>query len=302
MRGSRTKRKISTGSMISATSAFTKMDAHTKTSAYMIAWISRAKTRKGDKKMASIEYIQQRVAGKEKEIEKIEKKIARILKAQASNWEVNPYYYDEGDLKIANRDLENAKAALDGLKADLQTATEKANSRNVKAIVDFLTMWKEHVREWYKASYETYKEEYAVYAESDRKYTEWFNYTRWKMIKAGQNDEVKRIEKKAREERKAFREKWSYIEHYATCYKFDWDRFERDLKNDADAKYDNIIDRTNAICGTITDAAGLNVGAKGDLDGYVKGERGVAHVHTIGAGGYNIQCFHFRVLVHKVGD
>ena len=46
-----------------------------------------------------------------------------------------------------------------------------------------------------------------------------------------------------------------------------------------------------------TDASGLEVGAKGELNGLVNGTRGVARVTTIGAGGYNIQCFHFRTLV-----
>ena len=75
-------------------------------------------------------------------------------------------------------------------------------------------------------------------------------------------------------------------------------RLEKDLKDEAERKYDFIIERTNAIVGEITDASGLKVGAKGDLNGYIKGTRGMAKVQTIGAGGYNIQCFHFRTLIH----
>ena len=47
--------------------------------------------------MASIDFIQKRIAGKEKEIDKLEKKLARILRAKESNWENNPYFYDERD-------------------------------------------------------------------------------------------------------------------------------------------------------------------------------------------------------------
>ncbi len=39
---------------------------------------------KGEKYMASIEFLQNRIAGKEKEIEKLQKKLTRIEKAQAS--------------------------------------------------------------------------------------------------------------------------------------------------------------------------------------------------------------------------
>lgn len=77
-------------------------------------------------------------------------------------------------------------------------------------------------------------------------------------------------------------------------------KLEKDLVAEANRKYDFIIERVNAICGTITDASGLRVGAKGDLNGYIKGERGTAKVETIGAGGYNIQCFHFRTLIHEM--
>ena len=50
--------------------------------------------------MASIEYIQKRIAGKEKEIEKLEKKLARIRVAEAGGWETNnPYLYDDYDLR-----------------------------------------------------------------------------------------------------------------------------------------------------------------------------------------------------------
>jgi hypothetical protein len=49
--------------------------------------------------------------------------------------------------------------------------------------------------------------------------------------------------------------------------------------------------------GAITDVSGLTFGADGSLNGTVLGETGSATVRTIMAGGWNIQCFHFRVLV-----
>ena len=38
----------------------------------------------------------------------------------------------------------------------------------------------------------------------------------------------------------------------------------------------------------------------GEINGIAEGEKGRAKVETIGAGGYNIQCYHFRVLVNKI--
>ena len=58
--------------------------------------------------------------------------------------------------------------------------------------------------------------------------------------------------------------------------------------------------RVSKICGKITNADELLVGTRGDINGIIEGENGKAEVRTIEAGGYNIQCFHFRVLVNKV--
>lgn len=74
----------------------------------------------------------------------------------------------------------------------------------------------------------------------------------------------------------------------------------KDLNEEANRKYDFIIERTNAIVGEITDASGLSVGSKQDLNGFIVGTRGTAKVQTIGAGGYIIQCFHFRTLINAV--
>jgi hypothetical protein len=115
------------------------------------------------------------------------------------------------------------------------------------------------------------------------------------------HEAVKAARLKEREAQRAFEGKWRFIMRYVLMRdKFDEELLEKDLQTEADRKYDDIVNRANAICGKITDARGLWVGNKGDLDGIVIGERGTAKIQTIGAGGYNIQCYHFRTLIHEV--
>lgn len=65
-------------------------------------------------------------------------------------------------------------------------------------------------------------------------------------------------------------------------------------------RYMELVDKTTAIVGNITNLEYLRIGATGMLNGLVIGDKGKANVDTISAGGYNIQCFHYRVLVHKI--
>ena len=246
--------------------------------------------------MASIEFITKRIEGKQKEIAKLESKLSRIQKAQASNWENNPYYYDERDLKWTQRDLDAAREALAKYESDLATETEKANSRNVPAILEFLDGWKARVEAWYVENFPNYLEARAERYAENNAYCDWVNSHFGKEYR--EERDARRAAEKAAD--KKYNKAWSDFFRYNDNDTLNVDLLKKDLEQDAAAKYDDIVERTNAICGTITDATGLTVGLKGDLDGIVIGERGTAKVQTIGAGGYNIQCFHFRTLIHEV--
>lgn len=249
--------------------------------------------------MASIEFIQKRIKGKEKEIAKLQKKMERIRKAEATGWEVNPYYYGERDIRITTRDLEEAQKALEDYKAQMISETEKANSRNIPAIIEFLEMWKERVTEYYHRSFTDFLEAREDWYKINREHCEWSNREGWRMRKDNR-EEYDRINKEYEECRKEYMSRWSFIFEYVECDTFNDEKLAKYLKKDADAKYDFIIERTNAIVGQITDATNLRIGNKGDLNGFIIGEKGTAKVETIGAGGYNIQCFHFRTLINKV--
>lgn len=83
----------------------------------------------------------------------------------------------------------------------------------------------------------------------------------------------------------------AYNEH-----KFDKDWLDKAIEEEKKNKLVDLMNRVMKITGTITDARGLYL-ENGDINGFIIGERGKAKVQTIGAGGYNVQVFHYRVLI-----
>lgn len=268
--------------------------------------------------MATIEFLQKRVTGKEKEIEKLEKRLARIHKAEAAGWVDNPYFYSEDDLRWTVRDLDAAKKALEGYRADLAVAKQKAGSRNVPAILEFLNQWKARCAQFYGTGLKAFFDEKEAVYKLYRAYTdELYGSDAYKAKKSAyeaanvvftgkvhgyyEEYEAERFGRKYKGQTKVRDGEYEHLRPYTNERTLDdaMAKLAKDLNDEADRKYDFIIERTNTIVGRITDAAGLTVGDKGDLNGYIKGDAGTAKVQTIGAGGWNIQCFHFRTLINK---
>ena len=270
--------------------------------------------------MASIEFIKKRIEGKQKEITKLESKLSRIEKAKASNWENNPYYYNENDFRWTLKDIETARVTLAEYEKQLATETEKANSRNVPAILDFLEMWKARATEFYRAGLTEYFETRRVlrdmYAEVNAKH---YGTQEYKEAEAAYNAESAKFRCKVNGYYHKETYEWhghartkdvkdrdgelEYIKPYNQERNLDeaMAKVVKDLKREAERKYDDIIERTNYAIGEIKDASGLRVGStRGELNGFIIGERGKAEVETIMAGGYNIQCLHLRTLIKKV--
>ena len=65
-----------------------------------------------------------------------------------------------------------------------------------------------------------------------------------------------------------------------------------EVKNKRMSFYSKINDRTGNII-----KADLYIGNDGNINGTIKGEKRTVTIETILAGGYNIQCLHYRVLI-----
>ena len=259
-----------------------------------------------------IETLNDRISKAEETITKkqntIEKKVALIAKKQDKMTKVdsNEAKWLEFDIKNLQEDIirlqkevAEKQKSLEGYKEQLEKEIEKANSRDVKVIIDFLEMWKGLVKNFYEESFPKWIEAREAYFKADHDYCQEANHGDWRRTNDRTKlEELKKVRKTANERFNG----WKFLNPYIVGHRevsLDWEKIQKDLDHEANVKYDFIIERTNKIVGQITDASHLSISEKGDLNGIIYGTKGNAYVETIGAGGYNIQCFHFRTLIHE---
>lgn len=218
-------------------------------------------------------------------------------------------------LRDISREVSHLADEIDGWEGELIKAQQKAASRNVPAIIEFLEAWKQRVMEYYIKVFDSYFMDLQKCREArgtdqyetlNKQFNENCHGTSKRVpYTLHGSDHVLYHTVKDKEG------KYEFIMPYVYCSTKESAvaKLERELDHEKDRKYDFIIERTNKIVGEITDASHLRVGEKGDLNGIIYGIKGKAKVQTIGAGGYNEdvivnekhgQCFHFRTLIDAI--
>lgn len=266
--------------------------------------------------MAKAGTYKQRIDSCKSKLEKLQKKLERILKAEKSNYEQNnPYYYSDYDKRYTLREIEEIKAKLVEYENKYNIQVEKENSRNVQVIIDFLNSWKEKVFAEYSRDL---RDAFNMKVEVRRLYPSFTTpknspeYLEWQEVNKEYNERVKGIYSyelcmnpwTKREEKQKVKVEdgiWEYIANYLQYITLEeaLNKLNKELDDEMNRKYDFIIERTNKIVGEITDVTNIRIASNGELNGIIIGSRGQAKVTTIIANG-PIRIAHFRVLVKEV--
>lgn len=244
------------------------------------------------------------------------------------SWEISEVKSKLEDIKGATRKLSDAETILNNWKTKLEAEIEKDNFINnsvPQVIKDFLEEWKNNAYDWHLKKYDAYVEFLAklktdkleaiiecvktfdVYSHLLNEDGEVKNIDEYSLINVRPSGTVnnfleeKKLDYRSIDQRKknfggAIIQKMHEIRSKEE--REQW--IKNQLENEKKSKMIDLITRINGIVGTTTDASELSISAKGNLDGFITGTDGKAKIETVGAGGYNIQCFHFRTLVHEV--
>lgn len=239
---------------------------------------------------------------------KAAKEAARLVRKDELMWAIFEVEHKDDDIIGATKKLKAAEVILANWlgRYNVEVEKERFLSENAPAvIIEFLNQWKEKARDWYIKAHAKYLEmntELKVAKqEAEQKYI--LENPGKSAYSVGCSDFIKKDEQ-VKFIVGAMTMMGGEVARLAT-YRVEMDRLaylEKMLEEDRKAKMIDLIHRINAVVGTITDATKLRISAKGNLDGFIVGEGGKAKIETIGAGGYNIQVFHYRTLVHKMKE
>lgn len=277
------------------------------------------------------EKIDKRLLTLNKICDKNNLNVSDILK-QANNFK-HPFNYNHAREEIKLPDsieddtiiydnifkLKELEEIRDNWQSKYNAKLDEDNEEKVEVIWDFLTEWETKCIEWYKNNAERYFELSESFIDDSKQYELEYEERNVKpdsddYLVRSKYDRIKRAYLNAYKEN-YFNEiatltkditdiRYKYENNSITgviSYTVDENKLNKIITQEKERKYKDLVKRVEAVVGTITNAENLTIGNQnGELNGYIEGTNGKCSVETISAGGYNIQCFHYRVIIHKI--
>lgn len=263
----------------------------------------------------TIEELNARIEKKNKDIEKIQKRIDKWNDNKNSEKAFRKEYswlnsfeerYDElkenwikecdTEIRKATRDLNENLATLKKYQEQLDKLNTFNKEDKIDVIWDFLNEWEEKAYNWYLNNAQEYFE---LKQKENEEYQDWKEEHSYINRYSLQNYFRKEYYRNIPDFTQSIT-RFKYDNHICVDYDINERELKETLSKEKEAKYQYLIARVQSIVGNIVNADYLRIGSNGEINGYIEGTDGKCSVQTISAGGYNIQCFHYRVLVHKI--
>ena len=225
-------------------------------------------------------------------------------------WDICDYLDVKGNIANTERKLEEQQEKLKQWLLKKKAEDDRADVPMVPAVEEFLKTWKTQAKEFYIEQVKKYKDWDAWYRQYYKEQIAELckEFDEYEVRHSLRNPEIE----KAKKERNI---DWNYKKNYikstfsqytvglATLDDEELSKtLDRDLELEVKAKRIDLFERCAAYVGVITDATNLSISESGAIEGIVKGENGKAYVEAILAGGYNIQCLHYRILVKPIKE
>ena len=262
------------------------------------------------------QQLAERIQKTQSKIEKIEKRIKKWQDAQCEKefikkdgWLLNmgrdkTYLYNEyikecnWELDRAIQDLHDTQLTLEKYQNALNLEVVKDNefeNNRIIVIWDFLLHYKEQVAKYIRNNMTVLNEYYEV----DSEMCDWHNGHR---NENNYKEHLQELRQKERELEEAIHPITKLVAKSAGYHQpkiVDEDKLNEILLKECKLRYFQLVDEVTKYTGIITDATNLNMRG-GELNGIIIGEKGKAKVQTFSAGGWNIQCFHYRTKVTNI--
>jgi len=228
-----------------------------------------------------IKQLEDRIEKKKVQISKLEKSVARLEKN-------DPY----NDLRYRRRELEEAQSILKKYEDLLALEINKENAPKIEVLVKFLADWKSKANDFY---HDEAVRLYDVYKKHQDNREKIRTIDDWKTRREEEDKEYARYH----DEEKLYSPVVKNLRKFKAPY-INEVELEKLLNREVKTKYEDLVNRISHVVGEIQDCSRLRIGGNGSINGVVSGNKAEAKIETITAGGYNIQCLHYRVLVNKI--
>jgi len=243
----------------------------------------------------------------ENKLIKAHKSLDRLNKKLEKEKIENEYIeFIENDIRRKIREISDIEKSIKEYKEKLKAIQ---SIEEIPVLREFIDNWKKMATEYYVKQYNKLMEYKNWLEQQEEIFKQWIEETTghkyFGSYSFSKENEAKRKELKIDHEtkKKYMSNHFDVVILNIGMYDNEWqERINKIVNYEAERKYISFLNRIKKAVGKTLDCSSLYIANNLEINGIVSGELGKAKVETITAGGHNIQCFHYRVLVNIINE